>query len=335
MARRIREHDWAKTALGDVKGWPIELKSAVALLIESRFPGAIVWGPAMTTIYNDAFLPILGEKQNTLGRSFAEIWSEVWSGIEPHLVKAYSGHAVFIENFELLVQRSSKPSLAYFTFCYSPLRLADGSVGGIVDTIIETTDIITAQHERKLLSAELSHRLKNTVSVVQAIARQTFKDVKEREAVDAFDRRLSALGKAHEVLTRESWTSASMRSVVASTLFAISNPGRFDISGCDVHLGPKTVVSLSLLLHELTTNASKYGALSTEKGRVSIHCDVDDDKMTMVWKEHGGPPVILASKRGFGSRIIQMGLGGKTTVHFEPDGLKVHIEAHLRELQTH
>ena len=109
MARRVREFDWSSTPLGKAEGWPAELKMAVAHLLDSRFPGAIVWGPGLTTIYNDAFVPILGNKRNTLGESFAVIWQEAWPEIKPMLEKAYSGESVFIENFHFHVDRLAAP----------------------------------------------------------------------------------------------------------------------------------------------------------------------------------------------------------------------------------
>lgn len=332
MAQRIRDFDWASTPLGDVKDWPAELKAAAGFLIDSRFPGAIVWGSSLITIYNDAFLPILGEKQNTLGQSFADIWTEAWPQIQPLLAKAFSGEAVFIENFPLVIRRSDRPEQAYFTFCYSPLRMADGTIGGMMDTVVETTETVKVHAERALLGEELSHRLKNTISMVQAISRQTLKSVAEREAVEAFDKRLNALGTAHDLLTKQSWSKASMKSIMASTLSSISDRSRIDLNGCDVELGPRAVLSLSMLLHELATNAEKYGSLSTDRGRVRVNCNVEGDCLVMVWEEYNGPPVAAPSRRGFGSRIIDMGLGGKVASDFRPTGLVVRIEASLSEI---
>src|SRR6185503_6809392 len=125
VARKVREFDWGATPLGPSRDWPPELKTVVRQILESRFPAAIVWGPAYTTIYNDAFLPILGDKPEALGRSFAE--------------RAYAGEATYISDFPLVIDRYGKPEQAWFTFCYSPLRLSDGTVAGMIDTVVETT----------------------------------------------------------------------------------------------------------------------------------------------------------------------------------------------------
>src|SRR4051794_20675278 len=134
MARMVREFDWAATPLGPQASWPLELKTAVNILLESRFPKAIVWGPALVTIYNDAFRPILGDKREALGRSFADVWAEAWDDIGPIAERAFAGEATFVEDFPLVIDRSGRPEQAWFTFCYSPVRLADGTVAGMMDT---------------------------------------------------------------------------------------------------------------------------------------------------------------------------------------------------------
>ena len=334
MAQRLRAFDWASTPLGDARQWPRELKAAVGFLMESRFPGAIIWGPQLTTIYNDAFLPILGNKQEALGRPFSAVWSEAWAEIQPLIDKAFAGDSVFIENFPLSIARSDKPEQAYFTFCYAPLRMADGTIGGVMDTVVETTQVMEAYAERRLLNEELNHRLKNTMAIVQSISRQTLKGVQDRDAVEAFNKRLIALGNAHDILLQQSWTRASMKEVMHSTLSALSDRKRIAIEGCDIEIGSKAVLALSLVLHELATNAAKYGALSSEAGRVRVHCNVEGDTLVLTWEEIGGPRVTQPSRSGFGSRIIDMGLGGRTEMEFKPEGLVARIEASVSELQT-
>src|SRR5690242_11581573 len=175
MARAVRAFDWAGTPLGPPAGWPLELKTATGLLMESAFPGALVWGPELTTIYNDAFRPILGRKPEALGRSFRDIWSEAWEIIGPIAQRALAGESTFIEDFELEIERFGRPELAWFTFCYSPVRLADGSVGGMLDTVVETTATVHARQASKLMRQELGHRLKNTLAMAQSIAWHTLR----------------------------------------------------------------------------------------------------------------------------------------------------------------
>ncbi|MGR0136262.1 GAF domain-containing protein [Pseudomonas rhodesiae] len=148
MAEQVRQHDWASTPLGPLEQWPDVLKTTVALCFASSFPQAIVWGPQLITLYNDAFIPILGNKPYALGRPFSEIWSEVWDEVRPIASAAFEGHATYIENFPLVIERGPAPEQAYFTFCYSPIRDPRGKVVGMLDTVTETT--ATVFHARRL-----------------------------------------------------------------------------------------------------------------------------------------------------------------------------------------
>ncbi|MBN9073120.1 MAG: PAS domain S-box protein [Rhizobiales bacterium] len=144
MARRIRGFDWAKTSLGPISRWGPELKLYASLVVDNAFPAALAWGPDLTMIYNDSFRPILGNKPEALGRSFADVWSEAWSQIGPIAGRALAGEATFIENYPLIIERSGKPEQTYFTFSYSPLRSVDGTILGMMDTVMETTSNVRA-----------------------------------------------------------------------------------------------------------------------------------------------------------------------------------------------
>ncbi|MDR6961696.1 signal transduction histidine kinase [Pseudomonas brassicacearum] len=153
MAERIRRHDWDDTPLGPPKQWPDVLKTTVALSLASHFPQAIVWGPDLITVYNDAFLPILGDKPEALGRPFNEVWQEVWSDIGPIVRAAFDGQATYIENFPLVIERGGGPEQAYFTFCYSPIRDPFGKVLGMLDTVTETTSTVFMTQRLAVLDA--------------------------------------------------------------------------------------------------------------------------------------------------------------------------------------
>ena len=153
MAERVRQHDWASTPLGPLAQWPDVLKTTVALCFASRFPQAIVWGPQLITLYNDAFIPILGNKPEALGRPFNEVWHEVWSDISPIASAAFAGQATYIENFPLLIKRDEVPEQAYFTFCYSPIRDPRGVVVGMLDTVTETTSTVFLTRRLAVLDA--------------------------------------------------------------------------------------------------------------------------------------------------------------------------------------
>ena len=187
-------------------------------------------------------------------------------------------------------------------------------VQAVADRAFAIIARIEAEERQRILNLELSHRLKNTLAMVQAIATQTLRGVEDKSAVRAFEDRLIALSRAHDVLLQENWTAARIDTVVANVLVLHGDGGRVSASGPQVPLGPKATLSLSLLLHELATNAAKYGALSRLEGRVSLAWTVEGSGkqgvLKMAWRESGGPEARAPTRRGFGSRLISMGLAG-------------------------
>lgn len=196
-----------------------------------------------------------------------------------------------------------------------------------------------AQHQQAVLNSEIAHRMKNTLAMVQAIATQTLKGVSERDAVAAFSQRISAMGIAHDQLLQQDWAAASLVSVVRPMLDVHGDGGRIVTSGPDIELGPKATVSISLLLHELATNAAKYGALSAPSGKIDLSWSVDEGggepMLKLSWEETGGPVVSEPTRRSFGSRLIMMGLPGNSGVEKQwlPAGLVARFEAKLKDLQ--
>ncbi|XUY27616.1 HWE histidine kinase domain-containing protein [Agrobacterium sp. rho-8.1] len=206
---------------------------------------------------------------------------------------------------------------------------------GVADRAYAAIARLNAESEQQILNQELSHRLKNTLSIVQAIAAQTLRNVTEKDAVAAFNGRLHALSSAHDVLLQQSWSTARLRDVIRKVMHLHAGPEKVLISGPEVPLGPKAGLSLSLLLHELGTNAVKYGSLSTDTGVVDISWDVsqEDEKpvLTLIWEEKGGPPALEPARRGFGSRLIRMGIAGTGDVdkRFTNSGLIATFRAPL------
>jgi two-component sensor histidine kinase len=190
----------------------------------------------------------------------------------------------------------------------------------IADRVEAEIARIRAETQQRMLNHELSHRMKNTMALVQAIASQTLRNIPEQEPVKAFSDRLMALSLAHDVLLQQNWSSARVGNVVETTVCAFADIARFDISGQKVALGSRATQSLSLVLHELTTNALKYGALSNDVGRVELSWRVDDQEagptFHLDWREVGGPTVMAPTRRGFGTRLLKMGLGGTGGAQF-------------------
>ncbi len=217
-----------------------------------------------------------------------------------------------------------------------PRRGADGEILLWYGTTEDVHEQKVAEEHQRLLINELNHRVKNTLATVQAIAFQTLKgDIPLAEARIRFESRLMALSRAHNLLTERNWGGASLEGVVRdSTEHLGGEQERFLLSGPPVWISPRAALALALALHELGTNAAKYGALSREGGRVGIVWrETDDGKLVLDWKEEGGPPVTAPARRGFGSRLIEQGLAGDLAgtagLVFEPDGLRCTIEASL------
>ena len=201
----------------------------------------------------------------------------------------------------------------------------------------DVTERRKAQERQALLVNELNHRVKNTLALVQGLALQSFRDGRDpAEARTAFQHRLAALAAAHDLLTRQSWEGATLRGLAEGALgHLIGQEKRVEISGPDLTLGPKAAVSLVMALHELSTNAAKYGALSVPAGRVVVAWEVEGDRLRLQWREQGGPPAKAPDRRGFGLRMIERALaadlGGGVAMDFKPGGLHCRIEASLTE----
>ncbi|MET0676419.1 MAG: GAF domain-containing protein [Bradyrhizobium sp.] len=199
---------------------------------------------------------------------------------------------------------------------------------------------LQAEARQRLLNHELSHRMKNTMAMVQAVASQTLKGVPDKAPVKAFSDRMVALSVAHDVLLQKNWSAAEVRDIVETTICTFADIGRFDITGPMVTLGSRAALSLSLLLHELTTNALKYGALSNETGKIALgwrtNGHEDGLQFELHWHESGGPNVEEPTRKGFGSRLINVGLGGMggAELRFDPSGLDARFIAPLADLEN-
>lgn len=202
-----------------------------------------------------------------------------------------------------------------------------------------------ATRRQAMLLHELNHRVKNTLATVQAIAVQTLRrGVEMEEARPVFLARLLALAKTHDLLTASGWLGSGVREVVAAELVPFrddARPGRVTLDGPAVELTPNATVSLGMAVHELVTNAVKYGALSVPGGSVAVAWSVASEqrrggavrRLRLTWREHGGPPVVPPARRGFGSRLIERGLarelGGTARIEFAPEGVRCAMDLSL------
>jgi PAS domain S-box-containing protein len=196
---------------------------------------------------------------------------------------------------------------------------------------------VEAEDERAVLNHELSHRLKNTLTLVQSIASQTLRNAADLDgAREALSNRLIALGKAHDILLAGRSDGADLAEVVRGSLgLHADNPARFRIAGPSLSIGPGGALSLALILHELATNAAKYGALSAEAGRVAVEWVADQTALSLEWRETGGPAVRPPTRRGFGSRLIARGLaGGTVRTEYRAEGVACLLTSTLADLRA-
>jgi two-component sensor histidine kinase len=332
-ARLIAGIDWAATPLGPVAHWPVTLKVALGMALNSRFPKALVWGPSLTTFYNDAFKPILGAKPEAMGRSFAEVWAEAWDRLGSIAERAFAGEATFIEDYPVTIERHGHPEDCHFTFCYSPIRDPEGRVVGMMDTVIETTGKVAVERSAALMNAELQHRLKNSLSVVSSIARQTLRSTPDaRQATEVLGNRLQALAETHGLLSGRGTPGAMVGDVVRTALAPyVHETGRIDLDGPPVRLNEKQALALALAINELATNALKYGALSVPEGKVTVTWRATQGSGELLWAEHGGPPVTPPDRTSFGtlllSSVIPGDFGGTGKLTYAPEGLRYRLTA--------
>jgi len=213
---------------------------------------------------------------------------------------------------------------------------------GLVFALRLGTNVARAEADRELLINELNHRVKNTLSTVQGIVIRTLRGAATAgDARKAIEARLMALSRAHNVLSDRFWQGAGLLETATSVLevHQLAEPGRVTVRGADIHLKPQSALAVAMIVNELATNATKYGALSVPAGQVTLIWDLDGGAdgavCAMEWKERGGPPATPPDKTGFGSTLIERSvrdqLRGTLTTDFAPQGLTCVMRIPLNE----
>lgn len=216
----------------------------------------------------------------------------------------------------------------------------------LLEVVLRRIDEVAQERQRAkdrqdLLLAELDHRVKNTLANIQALVRHASRGAATAEAFVAdLHGRLRAMAQAHALLSQTRWEGAELRSLAEEELrpHAGSDAGaaRLHIAGPEVRLLPKAALAVSLALHELGTNAAKYGALSVPGGTVSLEWRVEAGMLRLEWRERGGPPVAPPARRGFGMLVIERSLayevGGRSELDFAPAGVTWRAEMPIRHV---
>ncbi|HVV27636.1 MAG TPA: sensor histidine kinase [Rhizomicrobium sp.] len=341
MGMAMRSHDWGATPLGAPQDWPDALRTCLRILLASRQPMWLWWGPKLVSFHNDAALRVMGASSGGLGQPARQAWAGVWQRFRTRVEGAMNGLAS-AQAGPMAVRRDGTAEDNYYTFSFSPVPEEGGRIGGVLCVCSDDTGRVVAtrqlaleiehrrrveQHQNALLD-ELNHRVKNTLATVQAMAMQTLRGI-DLQARDAFLARLFALSSQHDLLTLDNWAGTSFEGVVCRALRPWHEEGRarFHVEGPAIHLDPKRALALGMGFHELATNAARYGALSNAEGLVHVTWAILEDGKTvrLRWEERGGPPVVRPPRKGFGLRLIEHGLGrelsGVVALDFAPDGL--------------
>ena len=302
--------------------------------LDGRLITASESGPAVLGAMNFADL---------IGRSWADFWTcpESRARVLSALHAARLGRP---SRFQAMLETGGPAT--WWDIAVTPIDGADGRPERILAVSRDITDLKQTEARQTLLMQELAHRMKNTLAMVQAVAAQTLRNAVSLEAAgEALAARLLALAQAHDVLLQGSFASASLVGLVdgAVALHGDGVPDRFRVAGPDVTLGPRHGMTLALMLHELGTNATKYGALSVAAGHVAITWHVAEDGpdgsvLRFRWEEIGGPPVTPPTRTGFGTRLIARSLahsfGGAARLRYPPEGAVLTFEAPLHAVVT-
>lgn len=268
-------------------------------------------------------------------------WIDVWTRQEDREAAAAAlDRARLGRPSRFQAQTGTGRAVRWWDVAVTPIGATPGSPERVLTVSRDITELKLAQAHQTLLMQELAHRMKNTIAMVQAVAAQTMRNAVSLEAAgEALAARLLALAKAHDVLLQGSFARASLIGLVdgAISLHDDGVTDRFRVEGPDLTLGPRHGLTLALMLHELGTNAAKYGALSVAAGKVGITWAVidaeDGPRLRFRWQETGGPPVTPPTRSGFGTRLIARslvhGFGGTAQLSYPPEGAALTFEAPL------
>jgi two-component sensor histidine kinase len=268
-------------------------------------------------------------------------WPEFWTGdgnlhALAAVAAAKSGKTARFRG----AANTAKGNPRYWDVQVSPIFGDDGQISHLLSISRDITEEWEAAERERFLTQELEHRAKNTFSMVLAIANQTFRGDARASPLQVYTARVMALAHAHDIAKKTNWTSAPIGEVIEAALASHKTEGKkFDVSGPELYIAPKQALALTLAVNELATNALKYGALSSSKGKVDISWSSSVNGIptfVFLWREHGGPPVVAPARHGFGSRVIKdfvaNDFGGTVRLSYEPDGVICELTSPLENL---
>ena len=340
MLEIIRKSEEQKSAEADVESFRKARGPFVVAADKTRMPMVFTDAkePDNPIIFaNDSFLSLTGyDRKEVLGQSFNFLMAR---GADPKALAlieaAFAGSA---DHSSEISYRRKNGSVFCAAIFINPVRDASGNVVEHFASFVDITKQKQEQAHSGMMIDELNHRVKNTLSTVQSIVWQALRKAAVPDVVrESIESRLFALSRSHDLLTRENWQSAGLLDLVNEALepFGVANgrAERITIRGDNVRLSPKATLALGIALHELATNAVKYGAFSNDGGSILIEWRIDPtiegNRLVLHWQEKGGPPVTQPTRKGFGSRVIERGLPheleGTVNLDYRMDGVNCTI----------
>lgn len=282
--------------------------------------------PSITSIFNLS--------SNDCGRPLTDIVSQIDnSELRAEIEQVFERDEPFEKNV------SNREKSTHYLMRILPYKRDRGVIEGVLVTFVDITNLKEAEDKQRLMVAELNHRVRNMLTVVNAITRATLTRSVSKEAfAESLSGRIQAMGTAYTLVSREQWGEVELNSIIIDQLmpFQSDSKHRIQIAGPCVLCKPNVAVTFGLIVHELATNAVKYGALSNARGSVSINWAVDSSGTSALifqWREQGGPPTSTPSRKGFGTELIErelkFSLGAKLDWQFLPDGVALKIEIPL------
>jgi PAS domain S-box-containing protein len=295
---------------------------------------AVLSGPThIFTFTSDSYMRLIGDR-DAIGRPIAEVMPEVVEqGFVEILDRVYfDGDTHSAEGARLTLENEpGRPAQEFFLdFSYNPIRDSAGNITGVFVQGMDRTETFRATQRQRLMIDELNHRVKNTLATVQSIASQTLRSTSDVvTARQAFEARISALSRAHTMLSDRQWHNTEIGHLVHDELRAFERE-KLQVGGPVLVVNAKATVALALVIHELATNAAKHGALSVQEGTLAVNWrERDDESLLIDWVEDGGPPAVEPSRKGFGSRLLRTvitgEMGGTMDLRYDPAGLRVHM----------
>jgi PAS domain S-box-containing protein len=293
------------------------------------------------TFFNEAAVEFAGRRPE-----LGELWCVTWRIYKPdgsRLPHDECPMAVTLKESrpvrgaEAIAERPDG-SRRWFAPYPTPLRDSSGRMTGAINMLVDITERKEAERQQKLLIDELNHRVKNTLATVQSLVAQTARGTtKVDEFQKAIEGRILALSKVHNQLSERRWADAELSQLLRSGLEPYLAKGNVVLSGEPIKIPPQVALMISMAVHELATNAAKYGALSSSAGRIDVSWGAKANgagpRLRLCWLEQNGPPVVQPRHRGFGSRLLERGiqseLGGKTVIEFAPAGVRCELDIPL------